>query len=270
MKNESTLGKNRHQAPLSDQAYLLLREQILRGVFPPSAVLSRRKLAVEFGMSLLPISEALQRLESDGLVESRPRVGTRVRTPTLEEVQGRYVVREALEAEAARLCCEVATFQERLELRTTAAHLDTLFAQAAVGEKDPDFLFVVHTHHVNFHMRIAEYTRCKELKDVIERNHVLIFNWFYHANFQIYSLPPKFHQELAEVVTGTDRLAADEAMRKHVRYGLSELLKTIEIRVAEDWRSKGTKNHKRGRVAAEDAPEAGLRRREKVEKRAVL
>jgi len=119
-------------------------------------------------------------------------------------------------------------------------------------------------------MRIAEYTRCKELKDVIERNHVLIFNWFYHANFQIYSLPPKFHQDLAEVVTGSDRLAADEAMRKHVRYGLSELLKTIEIRVAEDWRSKGTKNHKRGRVAAEDASEAGLRRREKVEKRAVL
>jgi hypothetical protein len=94
-------------------------------------------------------------------------------------------------------------------------------------------------------MRIAEYTRCKELKDVIERNHVLIFNWFYHANFQIYSLPPKFHQELAEVVTGTDRLAADEAMRKHVRYGLSELLKTIEIRVSEEWRSRSTKNHKR-------------------------
>src|SRR6266478_1994480 len=114
MKNESTLGKNRYQAPLSDQAYLLLREQILRGVFPPSAVLSRRKLAVEFGMSLLPISEALQRLESDGLVESRPRVGTRVRTPTLEEVQGRYVVREALEAQAARLCCEVATFRNAL------------------------------------------------------------------------------------------------------------------------------------------------------------
>ena len=94
-------------------------------------------------------------------------------------------------------------------------------------------------------MRIAEYARCIELRDVIEKNHVLIFNWFYHANFQIYSLPPRFHQELAEVVTGTYRLAADEAMRKHVRYGLSELLKTIEIRVAEEWRSKGTKNHKR-------------------------
>lgn len=259
IRDERAFRRSRQQAPLSEQAYLLLREQILRGVFAPSAVLSRRKLATEFGMSLLPISEALQRLEADGLVESRSRVGTRIRTPTLDEVQGRYVVREALEAQAARLCCERATFQERLELRTTAEHLDTLFARAAVDEKDADFLFVVHTHHVNFHMRIAEFARCQELKDIIEKNHVLIFNWFYHANFQIYSLPPRFHQELAEILAGSDPLVADDAMRKHVRYGLSELLKTIQIRVAEEWRSKATKTKRSNRVAAGDPPESGLR-----------
>jgi DNA-binding GntR family transcriptional regulator len=47
-------------------------------------------------------------------------VGTRVRTPTPEEVRGRYFVREALEAQSARLCCERATFQERIELRRMA------------------------------------------------------------------------------------------------------------------------------------------------------
>jgi DNA-binding GntR family transcriptional regulator len=266
MKISRTLAENRHKVSLSEQAYLLLRNQILRGVFPPTAVLSRRRLAAEFGMSLLPISEALKRLESDGLVESRSRVGTRVRTPTLEEVQGRYVVREALEVQAARLCCEVATFQERLELRTAGDHLDTLFARAAVGEKNVDFLFVVHTHHLNFHMRIAEYTRCKELRNVIERNQVLIFNWFYHANFQMYSLPPRFHHELADVIAGSDPYAADEAMRKHVRYGLSELVRTIQIRTAEEWRNKRAKNNKPVRVVAEDAPRAGLRRQEKVGK----
>src|SRR3974390_264125 len=113
--------------PLADQAYFMLRDRILGGAFPPGAVLSRRKLADEFGMSFLPISEALQRLESEGLLESRPRVGTRVRTPTPDEVRGRYVVREALEAQSARLCCERATFPERIELRRMAEHLDTLY-----------------------------------------------------------------------------------------------------------------------------------------------
>ena len=64
---------------LNDRAYYMVREQILRGAFPPGTVLSRRRLASQFGMSFLPISEALQRFESEGLVESRPRVGTRVR-----------------------------------------------------------------------------------------------------------------------------------------------------------------------------------------------
>jgi len=92
----------------------MIREAILRGKVGPGTVFSRRKLAEEFGMSFLPISEALQRLENDGLVESRPRAGTRVRVPTIEEVQGRYVVREALDAQSSRLCCERATFEERL------------------------------------------------------------------------------------------------------------------------------------------------------------
>ncbi|MBM4027363.1 MAG: GntR family transcriptional regulator, partial [Planctomycetes bacterium] len=173
--------KNRlcSKAPLADQAYFTIRDHILSGTFPPGAVLSRRRLADKFGMSFLPISEALQRLESDGLVESRPRVGTRVRTPTPEEVRGRYVVREALEAQSARLCCERATFPERLELRRMAEQLDTLYSRSAAGERDADFLYVVHQQHMNLHLRIADHARCPELKEAIEKNHVLIYNWFY-------------------------------------------------------------------------------------------
>ena len=36
-------------------------------------------------MSFLPVSEALLRLEFEGMLESRPRAGTRVRIPTREE-----------------------------------------------------------------------------------------------------------------------------------------------------------------------------------------
>lgn len=55
--------------PLADQAYFMVRDRILGGEFPPGAVLSRRRLADEFGMSFLPISEAVQRLESEGLLD---------------------------------------------------------------------------------------------------------------------------------------------------------------------------------------------------------
>ena len=87
---------------LSEHAYLLIRERILKGEIPLGGALSRRKLASELGVSLLPVAEALQRLENEGLVESQPRVGTRVCLPTAQDIRDRYEIREALESQAAR------------------------------------------------------------------------------------------------------------------------------------------------------------------------
>jgi DNA-binding GntR family transcriptional regulator len=198
------------------------------------------KQIFEFGMSFLPISAALQRLENEGLLESRPRVGTRVRTPTPDEVRGRYVVREALEAQSARLCCERATFQERIELRRMAAHLDSLYARSVAAELDPTFENAVHQNHMNLHLRIAEYARCPELKETIEKNQVLIYNWFYDVAVERRLLPERFHRDLVDAIGGDDPRAADEAMRLHVRYGLDTTLKAVEQHSAtgDAWRLK--------------------------------
>ena len=60
---------------LSHQAYDLIRNGILKGQFPMGAPLSRRQLASELGTSFLPVSEALQRLKSEGMVESDRALG---------------------------------------------------------------------------------------------------------------------------------------------------------------------------------------------------
>src|SRR5882672_2045505 len=111
---------------LSSEAYEIVRNRILRGELKLGQVISRRKLAEELGMSFLPVSEALLRLELEGLLESRARAGTRVRIPSPEDVQGHYVVREALEVQAAVLFAQVATPSERAELRKLAVRVDAL------------------------------------------------------------------------------------------------------------------------------------------------
>src|ERR1700720_1337061 len=100
---------------LAGEAYGIIRERMLRGEGAIGQVISRRKVAAELGMSFLPVSEAFLRLEFEGLLESRPRAGTRVRIPSREDVRGHYLVRGALEVEAARLFCEAATPEERGE-----------------------------------------------------------------------------------------------------------------------------------------------------------
>lgn len=235
---------------LFSKAYFLIRERILRGQLRPGDVLSGRLLAEEFEMSLLPVSQALRQLESDKLVESRPRAGTRVRIPTAEEVRGRCIVREALEAQSARLCCTQATMKERLELLRMAEQLDTLYDRFG-RDGDSDLQFVVHTHHLELHMRIAEYARCPELKEALEMNQVLIYNWFFDVAAERRSLPTGFHVQLLQAITGSDQVSADEAMRFHVQYGFEDTLRQIVPQATNDWRLRRSTDRAQDRQGSE-------------------
>jgi DNA-binding GntR family transcriptional regulator len=215
---------------LSERAYLKLREQILKGQLPLGAALSRRKLAAQFGMSLLPVAEALQRLEGEGLVESRPRVGTRVYLPTAQDIRERYEIREALESQAARLFAEKATVRERVEMEKMAGQMDAMFNRCSSGENDPEFLFTVHSYHLQFHLRIAECTGCRALCQAIEKNHVLIFNWLYDVAARRPPLPARFHGELIDKINQGTVEDADHAMRQHIRYGIDNVVRGIAER----------------------------------------
>src|ERR1700730_17377040 len=150
---------------LAAEAYSVVRQRILRGELVLGQAISRRKLAAELGMSFLPVSEALLRLEVEGLLESRPRAGTRVRIPTPQDVEGHFVVREALETQAARLFALTATPEEQAELFKLAIQLDDM---AAVPENDRSQYL---NRHERLHRKIAEYTRCQALADAIEQTH---------------------------------------------------------------------------------------------------
>ncbi len=231
-------GRLRRNSSLAQQAYQLVLDQILRGTLRLGTVISRRSLAKQFGMSLVPVAEALQHLETEGLLESRPRAGTRVRIPTLDEVRQRFDVREALECQSARLCSERITFEEGLELKRAAGHVDALFARAASENTDRDFLFAVQKFHVELHMKIAMYARSELLKAAIEKNHVLVFNWIYDTASDRRILPLNFHQELAEVLVAGDPQRAETAMREHVQFGLKAVLQAIEPDHGDHWRLK--------------------------------
>lgn len=252
---------------LSNKAYFLIRERILHGELIPGQVLSARRLAEEFEMSLIPVAQALRQLEGEKLVESRPRAGTRVRIPRTEEVRGQCIVREALEAQSARLCCQHATLKERLELQRMAKQLDTLYARLA-SDDDAELQYVVHTHHLELHMRIAEYAHCLELKEAIEKNQILIYNWFFDLAASRRALPARFHLDLLEAITGPDPLAADQAMRRHVQYGVAETIEQMEPYPTNDWRLRRQQAQESERSRAklsssQGAPMRGRRERPK-------
>ena len=220
-------------ASLSARAYQIILQRILRGTVPLGGELSRRKLAVELGMSILPVSEALQRLQNEGIVESQPRVGTRVRIPTATDVRERYVIREALDSKTARLFCQAATPADRMELLKLAKRVDTLYNRCFRNtSNDPDFLYLVQDTHTHFHLRIAEVSSCEALRTLLEANQVLTFNWLYYIAASRPALPLRFHSELAEALCTGDEETADRAMRAHIRYGLDHVISCIAPELA--------------------------------------
>jgi DNA-binding GntR family transcriptional regulator len=227
---------------LSKQAYQQIRDEILSGVLSIGDVLSRRRLAERLNMSFLPVTEALKCLEAEGLVESRPRIGTRVRIPSKQDIRDSNVIREALESQVARLCVQHITAEEKKQLCTSARHLDELHKMCALEPENSRFFFSVHTYHMQFHMRIAELARCPGLLRAIEREHVLIFNWFYDIAAQRRTHPEEFHSTLAEALCSGDPLVADTAMRAHVQYGIDQVLERLaNYDNGDNWRLKSRK-----------------------------
>ena len=208
---------SREKDGLAGEAYLILRERILRGEFSIGQVISRRKLASELGMSLLPVSEAMLRLENEGLLESRARAGTRVRVPTPQDVRGHYIVREALEVQAAKLFAETSTPEERAELQKLAARVDLLGAQE--GSR-----FHYLSLHEKLHRRIAECARCPALTDAIEKTHALSSTWRCISRGSSPAQPLRRHQELIEALSQDDPAGAGEAMRQHIQAAMGNAL----------------------------------------------
>jgi DNA-binding GntR family transcriptional regulator len=214
---------------LAEQAYTLIRDRILRGELALGASISRRELSAELGMSTLPVTEALHRLKSEALIETVPRVGTRVRIPTPQDIRGFYVVREALESQAARLFCERATPADREDLARMAARLDAAYAECASRTNaSMEELYELRDMHMKFHLRVAEGANCPFLFQAIEKNQILIFNWFFDRLFGFPGLPENWHRQLAQVLAAPDPEAADREMRRHVRFRMDELLVRLE------------------------------------------
>jgi DNA-binding GntR family transcriptional regulator len=205
---------------LAAEAYGVVRRRILRGELVMGQVISRRKLASELGMSFLPVSEALLRLEFEGLLESRPRAGTRIRIPSREDVKGHYVVREALETQAASLFAERATSEERAEIMKLAARVDT-------GSVHADPTMYPRLHH-KLHRRLAECTRCPALMAAIEKTNALASIWFCAHREPDQNNPSHRHRDLALILCAGDPEKAAAAMREHLKVSLAHTMERLK------------------------------------------
>lgn len=121
-----------------EYVYNLLREAILNGRFAPGERLVMDHLSKELGVSPIPIRGALQRLQTEGLVEITPHSGAVVSRISREEISEIFLLLEALEELAFRQAAEHARPNDLDELRVLLVEMDEA-ARIAVetGDVEP-------------------------------------------------------------------------------------------------------------------------------------
>ena len=91
------------QALLTDRVFDTIHAAIMSGELPAGTQLKVRDLAEQVGTSVMPVREAIRRLEESGLAVREPHKGAVIKTLTMTELLQTYQVRILLEVEAARL-----------------------------------------------------------------------------------------------------------------------------------------------------------------------
>jgi DNA-binding GntR family transcriptional regulator len=122
------------QTLLSDQAYMLLRGELLSAEHAPGTRLVESEIARRLEVSQAPVREALRRLAHEGLVLQLPRRGSFVAHLSAEEARKSYAVRAALEVVAVDEVIEsedpdlipalVGSLEEHLASMVAAAEAD--------------------------------------------------------------------------------------------------------------------------------------------------
>jgi DNA-binding GntR family transcriptional regulator len=146
----------------SPQAVILdeLRGLILDGEVPPGSAIPVDAVAGAFGVSRIPVREALMTLIGEGLVDHRPNGGYQVAMLTAPEFREIYLVREALETAALRAAVELATADDDDLARAAHGALD-----AAVAAYDGR---LYHRESRRFHLALIRPCRMRRLLQLLE------------------------------------------------------------------------------------------------------
>lgn len=145
---------------LHEQIYEMLKRNLMMGRFTPGQKLPLRGLAKSLGTSLMPVRDALQRLESVGSVVSTANRTMMVPIFTTKELYDIRVLRTILETAALERAIENHTQEQLDKLKIYVANI---CRSAEINDLD---LFLEANYH--FHMLIAEMSSLAFISQLLE------------------------------------------------------------------------------------------------------
>ncbi|WP_282603134.1 GntR family transcriptional regulator [Paracoccus sp. PARArs4] len=214
-----TLATIEATAPLGVQLIADLRNRIVSGRLQPGTRLSEQEIAAAYGLSRQPVRETFIKLAAENLVEIRPQRGTFVCKIDMNDVTQGQFVREAVEADIARIAADRAD-------AAAIAHLRGLIAEQRRAKGGAGFFALDE----RFHQALAAaagrggvWAHIQQIKMQMDRVRHLTAEEFPtdHLIDQ--------HEAIVEAIAAGDATAAEAAIRTHLRGVLADLQKVARL-----------------------------------------
>lgn len=213
---------NTNQDPLSQgqATYEALVGAIRAGEYAPGDRLRETEIAERLALSRTPIREALRRLEADGIVEHRPRIGAAVRALSYAEVVELYEMRLVLERTAAELAARHAVSAE-------VDTLDALNAQIAECLSDSAQAAAINQQ---FHQGLYRAGRNQFLMEATRAmtNALLLLGPTTLADEERIAVVCHQHQAIIDAIRSRDEEAAGAAAEAHLQTSLRHRLTLLQ------------------------------------------
>jgi DNA-binding GntR family transcriptional regulator len=204
---------------LSDQITDVLRSEIMERRLAPGEKLNPDVLAQHFGVSRIPVREALRSLHVEGWVHIEPRRSARVRQHDEAEFHALFEARAFIEGQVARLAARRRTdeqldvLKELLTLGWTAVHMDD---RSALGRLNS-----------TFHNHVAQCAANPVLAEVSEQLGLTV-RWYYSAVRDERAEQSMLeHDEITAAIADQDEDRAAEIVQLHVEETKAAVARTI-------------------------------------------
>lgn len=200
-----------------EEAYRLLRQEILDGVLAPGEKLRIEFLRATYGFGASGIREALSRLLSDGLVEAEAQRGFWVSQISRQDLWDITQSRKILEVEALRQ--SIGHGDMEWETRVVAARymLDRL--ERTLTEKSPDIVRTWEDANRQFHMALISGCPIRRLLRFTEQLYDQSLR-YRHRTALRRSFPrtglSKDHEDLVEATLARDAERACALLSAHI------------------------------------------------------
>jgi DNA-binding GntR family transcriptional regulator len=196
--------------------YRTLRGEIMSCALEPGQRLVIDDLARRLEVSAIPVREALQLLQSEGLVQSIPHVGATVSPISRESIHEVFTIMEGLEIVATRAASRLMTQEDAEEIGRIVVAMD----EAVASDRHEEWADL----NTRFHLTISRLSAMPMLHEMTER---VLARWdrlrrYYFNGVLVHRIEQaqREHRELYAAMKNRSSQAMEETVKKHNRGAL--------------------------------------------------